>query len=189
MTNVNLRTALGDRYTIEGELGSGGMAIVYRALDRKHDRPVAIKVMRPEVAAAMGRERFLSEISIAAKLQHPHILALIDSGDAEGVLFYVMPFLEGETLAQRIARESQLPASDAMQITSEAAEQRKPANFEAYDTYLRGIHSFDKRTETGNERAIELLERATKEDPTFAPAFAALAKAYVEKLFTYDPQE
>jgi serine/threonine protein kinase len=352
-----LIAALGDRYQVEGELGSGGMAIVYRAMDRKHDRPVALKVMRPEIAAAMGRERFLSEISIAAKLQHPHILALIDSGDADGILFYVMPFLEGETLAQRLAREGQLPVSDAMRITTEVAsalryahdrgvlhrdikpanimltgghavvmdfgiaramdkagtrltatgvlvgtpaymgpehlngevdtrsdiyavgcvlyemlagsppftgptaqaillrhlagsvpplssvrhdvprhvelvtmralakepgdrfqnmlafhtelqlaasgvssvasepvvtvraEQRKPANFEAYDTYLRGIHSFDKRTETGNDRAIDLLERATKEDPTFAPAFAALAKAYVEKLFTYDPQE
>ena len=102
-----LTAALGDRYTIEGELGSGGMAIV------------AIKVMRPEVAAAMGRERFLSEISIAAKLQHPHILALIDSGDADGVLFYVMPYLEGETLAQRVAREQQLPVSEAMRITTE----------------------------------------------------------------------
>src|SRR6266496_901791 len=101
--------ALRDRYLIEGELGSGGMAIVYRAIDRKLERPVALKVMRPEVAAAMGTERFLSEIAIAAKLQHPHILSLIDSGKAGGVLFSVMPFLEGETLAQRLARESMLP--------------------------------------------------------------------------------
>src|SRR5687768_10017240 len=114
-----LTAALGDRYSVEGELGAGGMAVVYRAIDRKHDRPVAIKVMRPEIAAAMGRERFLSEISIAAKLQHPHILALIDSDDAEGVLFYVMPYLEGETLAQRVAREQQLPVSEAMRITTE----------------------------------------------------------------------
>lgn len=340
-----LIAALGDRYHIEGELGAGGMAVVYRAIDRKHDRPVALKVMRPEIAAAMGKERFLSEISIAAKLQHPHILALIDSGDADGVLFYVMPYLEGETLAQKITREGKLPASEAMKIATEVVsalryahdhgvlhrdikpanimltgghavvmdfgiaramdkaatrltatgvlvgtpaymgpehlsgevdtrsdiyavgcvlyemlagsppftgptpqaillrhlagdvpklsnvprhvelvtmralakdpgdrfqnmlafhtelqlaasgvssiehEPPKPANFDAYDTYLRGIHNFDKRTETGNERAIELLERATKEDPTFAPAFAALAKAYVEKLFTYDPNE
>ena len=81
----SLIAALGDRYRLEGEIGSGGMAIVYRAIDRKHDRPVALKVMRPEIAAAMGRERFLSEISIAAKLQHPHIISLIDSGDADGM--------------------------------------------------------------------------------------------------------
>ena len=365
MTNAQLSAALGDRYTLEGELGSGGMAIVYQAIDRKHDRPVAIKVMRPEVAAAMGRERFLSEISIAAKLQHPHVLALIDSGDADGVLYYVMPYLEGETLAQRVAREQQLPVADAMRITTEvvsalryahdrgvlhrdikpanimltgghavvmdfgiaramdkagprlttigmlvgtpaymgpehlngevdarsdiyavgcvlyemlagsppftaptaqalllrhlmgdaaplssvrkdvprhvelvamralakepkdrfqdmkafhtelqlaasgapvadrikpareekretissASGPRTPPNLEAYDTYLRGIHSFEKRTETGNNRAIEVLERATKEDPTFAPAYAALAAAYVERFFTYDPDE
>src|SRR5258705_10905645 len=108
-----LIAALDDRYRLEGEIGSGGMAVVYRAIDRKHDRPVALKVMRPEIAAAMGRERFLSEISIAAKLQHPHILSLIDSGDADGILYYVMPFLEGETLAQRIVREQKLPVNDA----------------------------------------------------------------------------
>jgi len=333
------------------------MAIVYRANDLKHDRPVAIKVMRPEIAAAMGRERFLSEISIAAKLQHPHILALIDSGEADGTLFYVMPFLDGETLAQRLAREQQLPIGDAMRITTEVVSAlryahergvlhrdikpanimltgghavvmdfgiaraldnaasrltatgmlvgtpaymspelldgqadtrsdiyavgcmlyemlagsppftgptaqtillrhlthpvtplsgirpdvprhlelvvmrsleklpddrfqdmstlhaelqlaateapratglpivrmssgpRQPANAEAYDTYLRGIHSFDKRNEESNERALHLLERATTQDPTFAPAFAALGAAYVEKFFTYDPDD
>lgn len=366
-----LTAALGDRYIVEGELGAGGMAVVYRALDRKHDRPVALKVMRPEVAAAMGRERFLSEISIAAKLQHPHILALIDSGDVDGLLFYVMPFLEGETLGQRVGRERQVPLGDALQIAVEVvsalryahergvlhrdikpanimltgghavvldfgiaramdkaasrltatgmlvgtpaymgpenfngeidarsdiysvgcvlyemlagsppftgptaqatllkhlanqvpalsaarqdvpqhvelimrralakqpedrfpdmsalhaelqvasascavagcgpqtgsgkrartarraavatpSEQRKPANLEAYDTYLRGVYSFDKRTEAGNDRAIELFERATRDDPTFAPAFAALGAAYVEKSFTYNPND
>ena len=356
-----LIAALGDRYHIEGELGAGGMAIVYRAIDRKHDRPVALKVMRPEVAAAMGRERFLSEISIVAKLQHPHILSLIDSGDADGLLFFVMPCLEGETLAQRLAREGRLPIAEAVRIITEVVsalryahdrgvlhrdikpanimltggyavvmdfgiaraidkaatrltetgilvgtpaymspdhfdgkadtrsdiyavgcvlyemltgsppftgptthavllkhltsevtplssvrrevprhvelivmralakkaedrfpdmaslyaelqvaatacvncevpsgrdsapitptEQRKPANLDAYDTYLRGIHSFGKRTETANDRAIELLDRATKEDPTFAPAYAALGVAYMEKFFTYDDQD
>src|SRR6266508_251393 len=114
-----LIAALGDRYAVEGEIGSGGMAIVYRAIDRKHDRPVALKVMRPEIAAAMGRERFLSEISIAAKLQHPHILSLIDSGDADGILYYVMPYLEGETLAQRLARETQLSVVESMRIATE----------------------------------------------------------------------
>ena len=344
-----LIAALADRYLVEGELGAGGMAIVYLAIDRKHDRPVALKVMRPEIAAAMGKERFLSEIAIAAKLQHPHILALIDSGDADGVLFYVMPFLEGETLAQKLARDGRLPVSDAMQIATEVVSALRyahdhgvlhrdikpanimltgghavvmdfgiaraldkaatrltsggmlvgtpaymgpehlngevdtrsdiyavgcvlyemlagsppftgptaqaillshlagsvpplssvrndvprrveviviralakepndrfqdmpafhaelhlarsgnaappapappPANLEAYGMYLRGTHSFDKRTEAGNERAIERLERATKQDPTFAPAFAALGAAYVEKFFTYDPDE
>ena len=345
-----LIAALGDHYHIEGELGAGGMAIVYRAIDRKHDRPVALKVMRPEIAAAMGKERFLSEISIAAKLQHPHILALIDSGDADGVLYYVMPYLEGETLAQKLAREGKLPVSDAMRIATEVVSAlryahdhgvlhrdikpanimltgghavvmdfgiaramdkastrltatgmmvgtpaymgpehlsgevdtrsdiyavgcvlyemlagsppftgptaqaillrhlagsvpplssvrndvprhvelvliralakepsdrfqdmvalyaelqlassgkaaarapvlRPPADLEAYGMYLRGTHSFDKRTEAGNDRAIERLERATQEDPTFAPAFAALGAAYVEKFFTYDPDE
>jgi serine/threonine protein kinase len=358
-------SALGDRYLVEGELGRGGMAIVYRAVDRKHDRPVALKVMRPEIAAAMGRERFLSEISIAARLQHPHILSLIDSGGVEGILYFVMPYLEGETLAQRLAREGQLPVNEAVRIVTEVvsalryahahgvlhrdikpanimltgghavvmdfgiaramdkaasrltatgvlvgtpaymgpehldgevdtrsdiyavgcvlyemlagsppftgptaqaillrhlttpvpdlsnlrrdvpkhvelvvmrtlakkpddrfqdmpalhaelqlvtsgmsstdaeeiarplaagtsdvvSKPRTPANMEAYDTYLRGVHSYRKRTEPGNERAIELLERATKEDPTFAPAFAALGTAYVEKFFTYDPDE
>src|SRR5687767_3373895 len=114
-----LTAALGDRYSVEGELGAGGMAVVYRAMDRKHDRPVALKVMRPEIAAAMGRECFLSEISIAAKLQHPHILALIDSGEVDGLLFYVMPFLEGETLGQRVGRERQVPLGDALQIAVE----------------------------------------------------------------------
>lgn len=342
---------LGSRYRVEEEIGSGGMAVVYRAQDLKHDRPVAVKVMRPEIAAAMGRERFLSEIAIAARLQHPHILALIDSGDADGQLYYVMPFLDGETLAQRLAREQRLEVSEAMRITTEVGSalryahergvlhrdikpanimltgghavvmdfgiaraldnasvrltatgmlvgtplymgpehiegkvdtrsdiyavgcmlyemlagsppftgptaqsillrhathpvpsfsttrddvprhvelvvmraleknpddrfqdmptflaelqlasigastlkdgpqkrERTPANLDAYDTYLRGIHSFDKRTEQGNVRAIELLERAAKQDPTFAPAFAALGAAYVEKFFSYDP--
>ena len=116
---AKLIAALGDRYQIGDVIGRGGMAVVYRAEDRKHNRPVGIKVMRPEVAAAIGRERFLGEISIAARLQHPHILPLIDSGDADGLLFYVMPFLEGETLAQRLSRERQLPVAEAMRITTE----------------------------------------------------------------------
>ncbi len=86
-----LSTALADRYKIEGELGSGGMATVYLAEDLKHDRDVAVKVLRPELAAALGPERFLREIKIAARLHHPHILALHDSGEADGFLYYVMP--------------------------------------------------------------------------------------------------
>jgi serine/threonine-protein kinase len=93
-----LKSALADRYSIERELGAGGMATVYLAHDQKHDRKVAIKVMRPELSAILGGERFLREVSIAAKLNHPHILALHDSGEAEEFLYYVMPFVEGESL-------------------------------------------------------------------------------------------
>jgi serine/threonine-protein kinase len=91
-----LRTALADRYAIERQLGSGGMATVYLAQDLKHDREVAVKVLRPELSAVLGGERFLREIRIAAKLNHPHILALYDSGEAEGFLYYVMPHVAGE---------------------------------------------------------------------------------------------
>ena len=105
-----LRSALSDRYRVERLLGSGGMATVYLAHDLKHDRPVAIKVLRPELSAALGPERFLREIRIAARLNHPHILALHDSGEAGGLLYYVMPYVEGESLQDRIAREKQLKA-------------------------------------------------------------------------------
>src|SRR2546425_676271 len=95
------------------------MAIVYRAHDLKHDRPVAVKVLRSEVAAALGSERFLREIQIAARLNHPHILPLLDSGQADGILYYVMPFVEGESLRDRLTREGQLPLEQALQITRE----------------------------------------------------------------------
>ena len=114
--------ALTDRYVIERELGSGGMAIVYLAEDLKHHRKVAVKVLRPELAAALGAERFLREIEIAARLQHPHILPLHDSGEAEGVLYYVMPYVEGESLRDRLNRETQLPLEDALQIAREVAD-------------------------------------------------------------------
>ncbi len=116
-----LRTALADRYAIEGALGEGGMATVYRARDLKHRRPVAIKVLRPELAAAIGPERFLREIEIAAGLQHPRILPLYDSGEADGLLYYVMPLVEGESLRDRLDRERQLPLEDALRITREVA--------------------------------------------------------------------
>ena len=107
--------ALADRYRIERELGAGGMATVYLAHDLKHERRVAIKVLRPELAAAIGAERFLREIRIAASLEHPHILTLIDSGEvpATGSLYYVMPFVEGETLRQRLADAGPLSVSEA----------------------------------------------------------------------------
>ena len=119
---ARLTAALADRYTVERELGRGGMATVYLARDVKHDRPVAIKVMRPEIAATLGGERFLREIALAAPLQHPHILTLIDSGDAGGVLYYVMPWVDGETLASRLGRERQLPLDEALRLATEIAE-------------------------------------------------------------------
>ena len=118
----DLSEALADRYTIERELGRGGMATVYLARDLKHGRPVAIKVLRPEIAAALGPERFLREIEVAARLTHPHILPLHDSGEAAGFLFYVMPYIEGESLRERLAREGQLPLEEALQITREVAD-------------------------------------------------------------------
>jgi serine/threonine-protein kinase len=116
-----LRAALADRYTVAGQLGEGGMATVYRATDLKHHRAVAIKVLRPELAQAIGAERFLREIEIAAGLQHPRILPLYDSGEADGLLYYVMPLVEGESLAGRLSREKQLPLDEALRITREVA--------------------------------------------------------------------
>ena len=117
-----LRSALGDRYAMERELGQGGMATVYLAQDVKHGRKVAVKVLRPELSASLGGDRFLREIQLAATLQHPNILGLYDSGEAHGLLFYVMPFVEGESLRDRLDREQQLPLHDALQIAREAAE-------------------------------------------------------------------
>ncbi len=117
-----LKSALADRYQIERELGSGGMATVYLAHDVRHERKVAVKVLRPELAAALGSERFLREIKIAANLNHPHILPLHDSGEADGFLYYVMPYVEGESLRDRLSREKQLPIDDALKIASEVAD-------------------------------------------------------------------
>jgi eukaryotic-like serine/threonine-protein kinase len=117
-----LTAALASRYTIERELGAGGMATVYLAEDLKHHRKVAVKVLRPELAATMGPERFLREIEVAARLQHPHILPLHDSGEAEGFLYYVMPYVQGESLRDRVARERELPIHDALRIVTEVAD-------------------------------------------------------------------
>ena len=116
-----LGASLADRYVIERELGAGGMATVYLAHDVRHDRPVARKVLRPELAAVIGAERFLAEIKTTANLQHPHILPLFDSGAVDGTVFYVMPFVDGETLRDRLVREKQLPIADAVRITTEIA--------------------------------------------------------------------
>src|SRR2546430_15751206 len=114
-----MTAALGERYEIERELGRGGTATVYVAQDRRHGREVAVKVLRPDVAAAIGAERFLREITIAARLTHPHVLPLIDSGQAGGSLYYVMPYVRGESLRQRLAREGRLPLKDALRIARE----------------------------------------------------------------------
>ena len=117
-----LKTALADRYIIERELGAGGMATVYLARDLKHDRLVAVKVLRPELAATIGAERFLREIKTTAQLNHPHILPLHDSGEADGFLYYVMPFVEGESLRDRLNREEALPHADVLRIACEVAD-------------------------------------------------------------------
>jgi serine/threonine-protein kinase len=116
-----LKAALADGYTIERELGSGGMATVYLAQDLKHDRQVAVKVLRPELAAALGSERFFREIRITANLSHPHILPLLDSGEADNFLYYVMPVVEGDSLRNRLSREKQLSVDEALKITSQVA--------------------------------------------------------------------
>jgi serine/threonine-protein kinase len=119
---AELNSALADRYVVDRELGRGGMALVYLARDVKHERFVALKTLRPEIAMALGRERFLREIKLAARLQHPNILPVYDSGDASGTLYFVMPFVEGESLRERLEREPQLPLDDALQITREVAD-------------------------------------------------------------------
>ncbi len=120
--NERLVTALAERYRIDRELGQGGMATVYLAHDLKHDRDVAIKVLHPELAAALGAERFLAEIRTTANLQHPHILPLHESGEAAGFLFYVMPFVDGETLRTRLTRDRQLPLVEALRVAREVAD-------------------------------------------------------------------
>ena len=116
-----LRAELSDRYRIEREIGSGGMAHVLLAHDLKHRRKVALKVLRPDLGSAVGADRFLREIEIAAQLSHPHIVPLYDSGSADGLLYYVMPFVEGESLRQRLARETKLPVSEALRLATEVA--------------------------------------------------------------------
>jgi TolB-like protein/Flp pilus assembly protein TadD len=117
----SLQDALKDQYLIERELGRGGMATVHLAWDVKHDRPVAFKVLRPELAASLGHERFQREILFAARLQHPHILSVYDSGEAAGRLWFTMPYVEGESLRDRLRREAQLPLDEALRIAREAA--------------------------------------------------------------------
>src|SRR3989449_11252250 len=118
---IRLTAALAGRYAIERELGRGGMATVYLARDLKHDREVALKVLRPELAAVLGAERFLEEIRISAKLDHPHILTLIDSGEGEGFVWYVLPYVRGESLREKLTREQQLAIEEAVRIATQVA--------------------------------------------------------------------
>ncbi len=117
-----LQAALADRYRLEREIGAGGMATVHLATDLRHERAVAIKVLRPELAASLGAERFLLEIKTTAQLTHPNILPLLDSGEADGLLYYAMPFVEGESLRTRLSREGQLPLVEALRVTREVAD-------------------------------------------------------------------
>src|SRR3954470_9537009 len=113
----HLKSSLAGRYAIEREIGAGGMATVYLARDLRHDRRVALKVLRPDFGAVLGVERFLSELKVTANLQHPNLLPLFDSGEAAGLLYYVMPYVEGESLRSRLDRERQLPIDEAIRIS------------------------------------------------------------------------
>src|SRR2546422_405454 len=117
---ARLQSALADRYAIERELGRGGMATVYLARDVKHDREVALKVLRPDLAAVLGAERFLQEIRISAKFDHPHILTLIDSGADDSLVWYILPLVRGESLRAKLTREKQLPLEEALTITRQS---------------------------------------------------------------------
>jgi serine/threonine protein kinase/tetratricopeptide (TPR) repeat protein len=176
-----VNAALSDRYVLERELGRGGAALVFLAQDVKHSRPIAIKVLRPELAAALGTERFLREIEIAAQLTHPHILPLYDSGEASGFLYYVMPYVAGESLRQRLQREQRLPLQDALHITSEVADALGYA-------HGRGVLHRDVKpenimldsghalvTDFGVARAIS----AAGEDRVTAPGMAVGTPAYM----------
>ncbi|MGD8322007.1 MAG: serine/threonine-protein kinase, partial [Gemmatimonadota bacterium] len=117
-----LKAALADHYVIEGEIGTGGMATVYVATDLRHQRRVALKVLRPDLAAGLGVERFLQEVRVTANLQHPHILPLFDSGQADGFLYFVLPYVEGESLRQRLSRERELPVPEAARLLRDVVD-------------------------------------------------------------------
>lgn len=156
-----LTAALADRYTVVREAGRGGMATVYLAEDVKHSRKVAIKVLKPDLAAALGPERFLREIEISAGLDHPHILPLYDSGEADGFLYYVMPYVEGESLRERLDREKQLPLDDALQIAREVADALSYAH--SHDVIHRDIKPENIMVAGGHARVADFgIARAIK---------------------------
>jgi eukaryotic-like serine/threonine-protein kinase len=145
---VRLNASLTERYRVERELGHGGMATVWLAHDLKHDRPVALKVLRPELAAVLGPDRFLREVRITARLNHPHILPLLDSGKADGFLYYTMPYVEGETLRARLSREKQLALDDALRIAREVADALSYAR--SHDVVHRDIKPENILLESGH---------------------------------------
>jgi tetratricopeptide (TPR) repeat protein len=145
---ARLKAALAERYRVERELGHGGMATVWLAHDLKHDRPVALKVLRPELAAVLGPERFLREVRITARLNHPHILPLLDSGEAGGFVYYAMPYVEGESLRERLARERQLPLADALRIGLEVADALSYAH--SHDVVHRDVKPENILVESGH---------------------------------------
>ena len=148
---------LGDRYTLTAELGRGGMAVVYRAQDTRHGRDVAVKVMLPTVANAVGAERFLREIETAARLQHPHIVPVFDSGEiGEGQLYFVMPLIEGESLRARLQREGRLDVGEAVRIAREIADALSYA-------HAQGVIHRDLKPEN-----IMLTHGGTRSSPTSA---------------------
>ncbi|MCG6955267.1 MAG: serine/threonine protein kinase [Gemmatimonadetes bacterium] len=144
----DLRTALADRYAVEDVLGAGGMATVYLAEDLRHHRQVAVKVLDPDLAAAVGEERFLREVEVTATLRHPHILPLLDSGEADGFLYYVMPFVEGPSLRERITRERQIPVDEAVRIAREVADALAHAH--AHDVVHRDVKPENILLESGH---------------------------------------
>jgi serine/threonine-protein kinase len=157
-----LKAALADRYRIERELGCGGMATVYLAEDLKHDRQVAVKVLRPELAAALGPERFVREIKLTACLDHPHILTPHDSHEAGGFLYYVMPYVEGESLRDRLNREKQLGIEDAVKITREVADALDFAH--CHDVIHRDIKPENVLLAAGHARVADFgIARAISE--------------------------
>jgi len=149
---TRLQGALAERYRLERELGQGGMATVYLAEDLKHHRKVAVKVLRPELAATLGPERFAREIEVAARLQHPHILGVLDSGQTGGFFYYVMPFVEGETLRDRLARVGELPVPEAVRLLGEIAEAL------AISPRTVGGHVTNLLAKLGVEHTVELFD-------------------------------
>jgi serine/threonine-protein kinase len=151
MTRVEstLGDALSGRYVIERELGRGGMATVYLARDIKHSRQVAIKVLHPELSQALGAERFVHEIAVAARLQHPYILSVHDSGAHEGLLWYAMPYVAGESLRQRLTREPQLALDEAVRIATEVAEALEMSVRSAHDLWAYARSWLRRKMEKG----------------------------------------
>ena len=210
---IRLNVALQGRYRVERELGEGGMATVYLADDLKHERKVALKVLKPELAAVVGAERFLAEIKTTAKLQHPHILPLFDSGEADGFLFYVMPYVEGESLRDRLDREKQLPVDEAVRIATAVANALdhahrhkvihrdiKPANILLQDgepvvadfgiALAVGAAGSNRLTETGLSLGTPFYmspEQATGDQPVGASTDTYALGSVLYEMLTGDP--